>query len=182
MNRRRLVFEWRAAVTVAAAVAVAALLVALPLPIDAGWLLAVVGAILFATVAVVAVSVYRLPVLPAAPTPGQLRDRDVAAAAVAVRRGRAVEPPALQAAAIDLARRSLRTAHLTFVALPMSGASLTLNTGGGGFSTVARLIGAVCLALGLGGLVASRRVQHRLNTLEDTSTETPTTSPPNPAS
>ena len=58
-----------------------------------------------------------------------------------------------------MVRRSPRTAYLTFVAFPVSGVNLTLNADVDGLSAVVRLIGAVCIALGLAGLMQSRRVQ-----------------------
>ncbi|MCD2190962.1 hypothetical protein [Actinomycetospora soli] len=112
--RRRVSLEWRAAIAVAA-VAVTGTVLGL-LPLQDAWLdVGLLGG--FGVIVVIALGLLVLawtrPVPLPPVMPKRFSYRDATTAAGRVRRGEPVDPPELQAAAIDQTRRGLRTSLLT---------------------------------------------------------------------
>ena len=164
--RRRLALEWRAAIAVALVAVVGVVLGLLPRPVDDVWLLAGFAAILLVAVWVLVMALRR-SVAPPPTMPRRFGYHEATAAEARVRRGEAVDPPELQAAAIAQARRGLRVGHLVLGWFPVMGATWALRIGEGGVFGAFGYIGLAVIALGVSALVWSGVIQRRLNHLED---------------
>ena len=159
---------------VALVVVVGAVLGLLPRPVDDVWLLTGFAAILLVAVWVLVMALRR-PVAPPPTMPRRFGYHEATAAEARVRRGEAVDPPELQAAATAQTRRGLRVGHLVLGWFPVMGATWALRIGERGFVGGFGYVGLAVIASGVSGLVWSGVIQRRLDRLEDaadTSTRT----------
>lgn len=164
--RRRVALEWRAAVVVAGAAMVVTVLGRLPAVGDGLPLLLGLAALIVLIALGLAANAWRRPVV-MPPPPARWRDRDLKAVQKQVTRGKPMDPPELQTAAIGEARRGLRITHLNVGIWPAMGSSYSLRIGEGGFVGGFGYFGIVLVLLGAGVLVWSGVVQARLDRLEN---------------
>lgn len=163
--RRRVALEWRAAVVVAAAAVLVAVLGRFPSAGDGfPLLLRLVALIVLIALGLAAVARLRPVVVPAPPA-GRL-GRKLGAAQKQVTHGKPVDPPELQTAAIDQARRGLRIVHLNVGIWPAMGSGYSLRIGEGGFVGGFGYFGVLLMLAGVGALAWSGVVQRRLDALE----------------
>lgn len=163
--RRRVALERRAAVAVASAAVLVAVLGRLPfVDDDFPLLLGLAALVVLIALGLAANAWFRPVVLPS--VPARLRDRDVGAATKQVARGKPVDPPELQAAALGQTRRGLRITQLQAGFWPVMGSNWSLRIGEGGLADVFGYLGLLFMLVGAGVLVWSGVVQRRLDRLE----------------